>query len=97
LGEIPKNYPDIIAENYNIDVVNYGMGGCSNYTIFESFINNHKNMNLTKVVEPPINTNIPKQIPMLSRDEFMKIPKIITTYGMIGQLQNTTSCSSCGK
>lgn len=42
LGEIPKNYPDIIAENYNIDVVNYGMGGCSNYTIFESFINNHK-------------------------------------------------------
>lgn len=60
-------------------------------------INNHKNMNLTKVVEPPINTNIPKQIPMLSRDEFMKIPKIITTYGMIGQLQNTTSCSSCGK
>lgn len=60
-------------------------------------IDNHKNMNLTKVVEPPINTNIPKQIPMLSRDEFMKIPKIITTYGMIGQLQNTTSCSSCGK
>ena len=60
-------------------------------------INNHKNMNLPKVVEAPINTNIPKQIPMLSRDEFMKVPKIITTYGMIGQLQNATSCSSCGK
>jgi hypothetical protein len=60
-------------------------------------INNHKNMNLTKVVDPPINTNIPKQVPMLTRDEFMKVPKIITTYGMIGQLQNTSSCSSCGK
>jgi len=60
-------------------------------------INNHKNMNLPKVVEAPINTNIPKQIPMLSRDEFMKVPKIITTYGMIGQLQNTRTCSSCGK
>lgn len=60
-------------------------------------IDNHKNMNLTKVVEPPINTNIPKQIPMLTRDEFMNVPKIITTYGMIGQLQNTSSCSSCGK
>jgi hypothetical protein len=41
LGETPKNYPDLIAEHYNIEVVNYGMGGCSNYTIFESFINNH--------------------------------------------------------
>jgi len=60
-------------------------------------IDNHKNMNLPKVVEAPINTNIPKQIPMLTRDEFMKIPKIISTYGMIGQLQNTKSCSSCGK
>ena len=60
-------------------------------------IDNHKNMNLTKVVESPINTNIPKNIPMLTREEFMKIPKTITTYGMIGQLQNTKNCSSCGK
>ena len=41
LKETPKSYPDLIAEHYNIEVVNYGRGGCSNYTIFESFIKNY--------------------------------------------------------
>jgi hypothetical protein len=42
IGTVPKNYPDIIAEYYDIDVVNLGLGGCSNYTIFDKFIQTFK-------------------------------------------------------
>jgi hypothetical protein len=34
----PKNYSEIIAESLNVDLENYGVGGCSNQTIFDNFI-----------------------------------------------------------
>lgn len=38
LGYCPKNYPDLISEYYGIEVINKGQGGCSNYTIFDNFL-----------------------------------------------------------
>ena len=37
-GAIPKNYSEIIAESLNIDLENHGIGGCSNQTIFDTFL-----------------------------------------------------------
>lgn len=34
----PKNYSEIIAESLDIDLENYGVGGCSNQTIFDNFL-----------------------------------------------------------
>ena len=38
IGYCPKNYVDIISEYYETEVINYGKGGASNYTIFDKFI-----------------------------------------------------------
>ncbi len=38
LGYCPKNYADLVSEYYGIEVVNNGKGGCSNYTIFDTFM-----------------------------------------------------------
>lgn len=39
LGDsIPKNYSEIIADSLNIDLENHGNGGCSNQTIFDTFL-----------------------------------------------------------
>ena len=37
-GSIPKNYSEIIANSLNIDLENHGNGGCSNQTIFDTFL-----------------------------------------------------------
>lgn len=50
IGHVPKNYPDIIAEYYGIDVINLGVGGCSNYTIFDKFIQTHKQIESKDIV-----------------------------------------------
>lgn len=39
---VPKNYVDLLSENLGIDFINMGRGGCSNYTIFDCFIDNFK-------------------------------------------------------
>lgn len=41
LGYCPKNYPDIISDYYEIEVINMGQGGTSNYTIFDNFIESY--------------------------------------------------------
>lgn len=37
-GNIPRNYSEIIADSLNIELENYGVGGCSNQTIFDNFL-----------------------------------------------------------
>jgi hypothetical protein len=34
-GRIPKSWPQILSENFNLQLKNYGVGGMSNYQIFE--------------------------------------------------------------
>jgi len=38
LGFVPEHYAELIPKYFDIDVVNRGMGGASNYTIFDSFL-----------------------------------------------------------
>jgi len=38
-GYIPKVYGDVLAEHYNMNVVNKGHGGCDNYTILQNVCN----------------------------------------------------------
>lgn len=38
LNKIPKNFDEIVGEYFDIEVVNNGKGGCSNQTIFETFL-----------------------------------------------------------
>ncbi len=39
LGFVPEHYAELIPKYFDIDVVNSGRGGASNYTIFDTFIN----------------------------------------------------------
>jgi hypothetical protein len=38
IGYTPKNFSDLLGEYYNVEVINNGLGGSSNYTIFDKFI-----------------------------------------------------------
>ena len=38
LGFVPDHYAELLPKYFNIDVVNRGRGGASNYTIFDSFL-----------------------------------------------------------
>ena len=38
LGYEPKNFADVLSSELDIELVNYGKGGCSNYTIFDTFL-----------------------------------------------------------
>jgi len=38
LGYTPKNFADILSHELDIDLMNYGKGGCSNYTIMDTFL-----------------------------------------------------------
>jgi hypothetical protein len=41
INETPKNYADIISEEFSgLPIINAGRGGFSNYSIFEEFLNN---------------------------------------------------------
>lgn len=37
-GSFPKNYSEIIAKTLGADLENHGIGGCSNQTIFDTFL-----------------------------------------------------------
>ena len=50
LNYIPKNYPELLSEYYGIEVINLGMGGTSNYTIFDRFIETHKKIEPKDIV-----------------------------------------------
>ena len=39
LGFVPEHYAELIPKYFDIDVVNGGRGGASNYTIFDTFLN----------------------------------------------------------
>jgi len=46
IKEIPKNYIQNISEHFdNLEIDNYGRGGISNQTIFDTFISNKHNIN----------------------------------------------------
>jgi hypothetical protein len=47
---IPKNYADLISEDLEIECINRGKGGCSNYTIFDTFLENYKNISKNDIV-----------------------------------------------
>lgn len=43
LGHTPKHFSELLAEKLELELVNLGMGGSDNYTIFETLYNNiHK-------------------------------------------------------
>jgi hypothetical protein len=50
LGYCPKNYADLISEYYGIEVINNGKGGCSNYTIFDTFIDTYEKIEPKDIV-----------------------------------------------
>lgn len=50
IGYVPKNYCDLISEYYNIEVLNHGQGGTSNYTIFDRFIKVYKKIESKDIV-----------------------------------------------
>lgn len=50
IGEIPKTYTEIIANNYNMELFNFGVGGCSNYTVFQEFMDNYKKIKPNDII-----------------------------------------------
>jgi hypothetical protein len=50
IGYCPKNYSDVISEYYDIEVINEGKGGSSNYTIFDKFIELYDKINPQDIV-----------------------------------------------
>ena len=50
IGYCPKNYSDVISEYYDIEVINEGKGGSSNYTIFDKFIEIYNKINPQDIV-----------------------------------------------
>ena len=44
IGEVPENYTEIISNHFDFDLKNHAIGGCSNYTIFDTFLENRKNI-----------------------------------------------------
>ena len=50
IGEIPKTYNEILSDEMSVELINFGRGGSSNQTIFETFIDNHKNIKPNDIV-----------------------------------------------
>lgn len=50
INEIPQNYGEILSNYYGHELVNYSIGGCSNYTIFETFLDNYERINKNDLV-----------------------------------------------
>ena len=50
INEIPQNYGEILSNHYDYDLMNYSIGGCSNYTIFETFLENYERINKNDLV-----------------------------------------------
>jgi len=49
-GYKPKNYTEILAEKFDMDLINLGKGGSDNYTIFENFCKNINNFKKDDIV-----------------------------------------------
>jgi len=50
IGEVPENYTELIANHFDYDLHNHAVGGCSNYTIFDKFFENRKNISQGDIV-----------------------------------------------
>jgi hypothetical protein len=50
IGEVPENYTELIANHFDYDLYNHAVGGCSNYTIFDKFFENRKNISQGDIV-----------------------------------------------
>ena len=50
IGETPKCFADIIGEYYDIEIINEGKGGTSNYTIFENFLRTYQTIRPIDIV-----------------------------------------------
>jgi hypothetical protein len=50
INEVPDNFPDIISKEMDIELFNFGRGGCSNYFIFDAFLNNLKHIRENDIV-----------------------------------------------
>jgi hypothetical protein len=46
----PKNFADLLSENLDIKCINNGKGGCSNYNIFDTFLENFKSIKDNDIV-----------------------------------------------
>jgi len=50
LGYTPKNYADFLSNELEVKVINNGRGGCSNYTIFDTFLENYKEIKKNDII-----------------------------------------------
>jgi hypothetical protein len=50
IGEIPDNFSEIISKEYEIELVNLGRGGMSNYSIFDKFYQTYKSIKPNDIV-----------------------------------------------
>ena len=50
VGSMPENFSEIISKKYDIELINLGRGGTSNYTIFDRFINEYKKIKSNDIV-----------------------------------------------
>lgn len=50
LGYTPKNFADVLSSELDIDVMNYGKGGCSNYTIMDTFLEKYNEIQKNDIV-----------------------------------------------
>lgn len=50
IDEIPENFCEIISNHFDYDLKNYAVGGCSNYTIFDKFIEYKKDISKDDIV-----------------------------------------------
>jgi hypothetical protein len=46
----PKNYADLLSDYFETESINYGKGGCSNYKIFDTFIEKFKSIKEQDIV-----------------------------------------------
>ena len=50
IGEVPDSYTEIISNHFDFDLKNYAIGGCSNYTIFDTFLEKRKEISQEDIV-----------------------------------------------
>ena len=50
INEIPLHFSEIISQTFDLELINYAVGGSSNYSIFDCFISNHENITENDIV-----------------------------------------------
>lgn len=50
INEIPLNFSEIISNSLDLELINFAMGGSSNYTIFDTFLKNYETINENDIV-----------------------------------------------